>query len=114
MDSKLKTETVIASDVEIIGNLKAGGSVQLHGKLQGDLDCGGDVTIGASAEIKGNLVCNSASIAGAANGNITARDRVQLLASARVYGDLKAKRLTVEEGVTYVGRSEVSATPPAI
>jgi cytoskeletal protein CcmA (bactofilin family) len=111
MDNKSTAETVIASDVDITGNIKAGGSVHLHGKLQGDLDCAGDVVIGASADIKGNLVCSSASISGSVNGNITARDRIQLHGNARVHGDLKAKRLTVEESVTYVGRSEVSATP---
>ncbi len=113
MESKSTTETVIASDVEITGNIKAKSPVQLHGKLTGDLDCESDVTIGSQAAIKGNLTCNSSSVAGSANGNITARDRIQLLATAKVHGDIKAKRLVVEEGVTYVGRSEVSATPPA-
>lgn len=110
MEPKSTAESIIASDVEIVGNIKAGGPVQLHGKLQGDLDCSGDVTVGSSAEIKGHTTCASASVAGSAHGNITARERIQLLATARVHGDIKAKRLTVEEGVTLVGRSDVGAS----
>ena len=47
------------------------------------------------------------------NGNITAKDRIEMKSSARVTGDIKSKRLAVEDGVTFIGRSEVnpSASP---
>ncbi len=121
MDSSSKTpETIISSEVEIIGTIKTTGSVQMDGKLEGDLHSEGDTTIGKSAEVKGNLNVNSVSISGSITGTVTAKDRIQMLATARVQGDIKAKRLTVEDGVTFVGRSEVnpsgqpiSASPPA-
>lgn len=108
MDSSKTPETIISSEVEIIGTVKTSGSVQMDGKLEGDLHSEGDTTIGKSAEVKGNLNVNSISISGAITGNITAKDRIQMLATARVQGDIKAKRLTVEDGVTFVGRSEVN------
>ncbi len=110
MESNSASETIIASEVEIVGTVKTSGSVQFNGKLEGDLQSEGDVTIGKSAEMKGSLDVNSISIAGTINGNITAKDRIEMLASARVHGDIKAKRLTVEDGVTFVGRSEVNPT----
>jgi hypothetical protein len=42
------------------------------------------------------------------NGNIIARDRIEMKSSARVMGDIKSKRLSVEDGVTFVGKSEVN------
>jgi cytoskeletal protein CcmA (bactofilin family) len=108
MESNSASETIIAAEVEIVGTIKTSGSVQFNGKLEGDLHSEGDATVGKSAQVKGNLNVHSISIAGAINGNITAKDRIQMLATARVHGDIKAKRLTVEDGVTFVGRSEVN------
>ena len=45
---------------------------------------------------------------GQTQGNITAKDRIEMKSSGRVTGDIRAKRLSVEDGVTFVGRSEVN------
>lgn len=103
-------QTVIAADAEIIGTVKSSGTVRIDGKLDGELHCEKDAVVGKSATVKGNLNVNSAVVEGTVNGNIVARDRVELKASAKLSGDLKAKRLVVEDGVTFVGRSEVSAS----
>jgi cytoskeletal protein CcmA (bactofilin family) len=44
------------------------------------------------------------------NGNITAKDRIEMKSTARVTGDIRAKRLSVEDGVTFIGRSEVNSS----
>lgn len=113
METTNTTQTVIASDVEIIGTIKTSGSIQINGKLEGDLQCEGDATIGKDAQIKGNLSVNSVVMAGAITGNMTAKDRIQMQASAKVHGDIKAKRLSVEDGVTFVGHSEVNPSASA-
>ena len=45
---------------------------------------------------------------GQLNGNINAKDRIEMKSTARVMGDIRAKRLHVEDGVTFVGKSEVN------
>ncbi len=102
------SETIFASEVEINGTIKTSGPVTFNGKLDGDLDSGGDVTIGKTARIKGHLNVESVSVAGEVAGNISAKERVEMLASAKVTGDVRAKRLKVEEGVSFVGRSDVN------
>ena|SRR5919198_742633 len=103
-----KTQSVISNEVEITGTIRSSGSLQIDGKLEGELHCGGDAVIGKSANIKGNLAVSSATIEGTIHGNITAKDRIEMKSSARVTGDIKAKRLSVEDGVTFIGRSEVN------
>ena len=82
--------------------------MRIDGKLDGELNCNGDAVVGKSATIKGNLSVNSISIEGAINGNVVAKDRIEMKSSARVTGDIKAKRLSVEDGVTFIGKSEVN------
>ncbi len=108
MDNNSNPQSVIATDVEIKGTIRSSGAVRIDGKLDGEMHCSGDAVIGKEAKIKGNLSVNSVSVEGAVNGNITAKDRIELKSTARVAGDIKAKRLTVEDGVTFVGRSEVN------
>ncbi|MBP7829572.1 MAG: polymer-forming cytoskeletal protein [Kiritimatiellae bacterium] len=106
-------QSIIAAEAEITGTIKTSGSIRIDGKLDGELNCGGDAVIGKSATIKGNLTVNAVSIAGAITGNVTARDRIEMKSSARVMGDIKAKRLAVEDGVTFVGKSEVNPSGSA-
>ncbi len=101
-------QSVIGPDVEISGNIKSESDIQLHGKLNGDLTCGGLADIGTSSVVKGNVQTETISLAGQLHGNIHAKDKIALKAAARLHGDIRAKRLTVEEGVTFVGKVEVN------
>jgi cytoskeletal protein CcmA (bactofilin family) len=104
-------KTVIAEDIEITGSLKGGTNIRLDGKLSGDLTAAGDVTLGHTGNIQGNLVVGSVSVLGRIQGNIQAEDRVELRGTAKLNGDLKAKRLVVEDGCTFVGHCEVTPAP---
>ena len=52
-------------------------------------------------------------IMGHVTGNVTARDRIELKSTTRLNGDIRAKRLTVEDGVTFIGKSEVNPSGAA-
>lgn len=108
MEGAQTAKTVIGVDVEIVGTIRSSGSIEINGKLSGDLSCTGNAIIGEKASIKGNLNVDSITASGQVNGNITAKDRIELKSTARINGDIRAKRLSVEDGVTLVGKSEVN------
>jgi cytoskeletal protein CcmA (bactofilin family) len=112
MNETSATQTIIAEDIDINGSIKSGSSIQFDGKLNGDLTCAANAVIGANAVVKGNISAESAIIKGQVNGNINARDRIELKSTAKLNGDIRAKRLTVEDGVTFVGKSEVNPSGP--
>ncbi len=108
MANEPNSQSLIAADVQITGTIKSNGSVRIDGKLEGDLICASDAIIGKSAVIKGNITVNTVTIEGTINGNITAKDKIDMKSTAKVNGDIAAKRLAVEDGVTFIGRSEVN------
>jgi cytoskeletal protein CcmA (bactofilin family) len=108
MDGKSEIKTVIAEDVEVTGTIKCTSDIQIDGKLNGDLACSGNAVIGPSAVIKGTVAVDSISVRGQVHGNVTAKDRIELKSTAKINGDIKSKRLTVEDGVTFVGKAEVT------
>ena len=108
MSNEQTSQSIIAADVEITGTIKTASAIRIDGKLDGELNCAADAVIGKKAVIKGNLSVNSVIVEGNVQGNITAKDKIDMKASAKVNGDISSKRLAVEDGVTFIGRSEVN------
>jgi cytoskeletal protein CcmA (bactofilin family) len=113
MSTGQDAQSVITAEMEITGTVKSSGAVRIDGKLDGDLNCSADAVIGKSATIKGNLSVNSVTVEGTIQGNIAAKDKIEMKSTARVTGDISAKRLAVEDGVTFVGKSEVNPAKSA-
>jgi cytoskeletal protein CcmA (bactofilin family) len=111
------TKNIISSDVEIKGNLKFTGELTLEGKLEGEVSADGTLHLGESGVVTGNINATTVNLRGKVNGNVTAKEKVDIKAKAEVFGDIRAARLAIEEGVTIVGRTEVNPnkvtpTPP--
>ena len=111
------SKNVLNSDVEIKGNLKFAGELTFDGKLDGEIATEGVLTLGDNAVINGNISAQSVVVRGKINGNVTAREKIDLKAKTEMFGDVRAAKLVIEEGVTFVGKSEVNPnkvppTPP--
>ncbi len=111
------TKNVLNSDVEIKGNLKFAGELTFDGKLEGEIQTEGVLNLGDSANVTGNISAQSVIVRGKVNGNIVAKDKIEIKAKTELFGDIRATKLVVEEGVTFVGRTEVNPnkvapTPP--
>jgi cytoskeletal protein CcmA (bactofilin family) len=112
------SKNVLNPDVEIKGTLKFSGELTFDGKLDGDITSDGTLLLGDNAVIKGNLNVNSVTVRGKVNGNVVAKEKIELKSKTELFGDIRAPRLVIEEGVTFVGKSEVNPnkvtpTPPA-
>ena len=101
-------KNVLNSDVEIKGNLKFSGELTFEGKLDGEINTEGTLNLGDTAVVNGNINVNSIVVRGKVNGNVTAKDRVEIKSKAELFGDVRATKLVIEEGVTFVGKTEVN------
>ena len=99
---------ILSADVEIKGSIKFTNDLTIDGKVEGEITSQGTLTVGENAEIRGEIKTKSATVHGRVTGNITVEERCELKARAILHGDLKAARLVIEEGATFVGKSEVS------
>jgi cytoskeletal protein CcmA (bactofilin family) len=112
------SKNVLNSDVEIKGTLKFAGELTFDGKLEGDITSDGTLNLSDNAVIKGNLDVSSVVLRGKINGNVTAKEKIEIKAKTELFGDIRSPKLVIEEGVTFVGKSEVNpnkvspSTPP--
>lgn len=102
------TKNILSSDVEIKGSIKFQNELMIDGKIEGEIVSTGILTVGENAEIRGEIKTKSVTVYGKVHGNITVDERCELKTRAVLMGDLKAARLTIEEGATFVGKSEVT------
>jgi cytoskeletal protein CcmA (bactofilin family) len=109
MDNMNNTsKNVLGSDVEIKGNIKFTGELAFDGKLDGEIHTDGILHLGDSAVINGNISAQSVIVRGKINGNITAKEKIEIKGKTELFGDIRAAKLAVEEGVTFVGKTEVN------
>lgn len=76
----------------------------MGGHVEGSVICDGVLTVEESAVITGDLNGVVVLFNGRIDGNLRASDLLRLSPTARVYGDLAAKRLIVEDGARIEGR----------
>jgi cytoskeletal protein CcmA (bactofilin family) len=118
MDTTANTsKNALSSDVEVKGTLKFSGELTFDGKLDGEINSEGSLILGEKAVIKGNINVNSVVLRGKINGNVTAKEKIDIKAKTELFGDIRSAKLVIEEGVTFVGKTEVNPnkvtpTPP--
>ncbi|MEM8955338.1 MAG: polymer-forming cytoskeletal protein [Verrucomicrobiota bacterium] len=101
------SKNILSSDVEIRGNLKFSNDLIIDGKIEGEVNSDGNLTVGENASIKGEIKTKSVTVFGKVEGNITVADRAELKSQAELVGDIKAGTLSIEEGATFLGSSTV-------
>jgi cytoskeletal protein CcmA (bactofilin family) len=99
---------VFKSDVGIKGTITFQAELFFDGKLEGEITSPGALTIGSNAQISGEIRTGSVSLLGKTEGNITAEDCCELKSGSELIGDLHARRLIIEDGASFIGRSEVT------
>ena len=99
--------TVIGPDAQFKGELTFQGGVRIDGQFDGSITTSGKVFVSKSGLLKAEVKAASCALEGKLEGNLTAQDRVELRATGQMIGDLKATKLLVVEGATFIGHCEV-------
>ena len=97
----------LAHGVDIQGVMRFTNDLVIDGKIEGEITGDGVLTVGSNADVRGEIKTRSVIIHGLVHGNVTVEDRCELKGRAQLNGDLKAARLIMDEGATYVGKMEV-------
>jgi cytoskeletal protein CcmA (bactofilin family) len=102
------SKNILSSDVELRGTLKFSGELTFDGKIEGDILSEGSLSLGDNAVVKGNIAVNSVVLRGKITGNVSAKEKIDIKTRTELFGDIRASRLVMEEGVTFVGQTEVN------
>ncbi len=98
---------------EIEGKYTFSGTVMLNGKFSGEVATTDTLIVGERGVINATVRAGTVVIHGELVGNVEAAERIELKGSARVFGDLEAPVMVVEEGVLFEGHCRMTKTKPA-
>jgi len=105
-------KTIIGEQVSIEGRIKGGEDLVIEGTVEGSIDlekC--HLTVGPKGEVKAEIQAGNVTISGRVTGNIIAQDKVEITKEANFNGDIKAKRISVEDGAYLKAVIEVEREP---
>ena len=87
----------------VTGQLTFHGSAKIDGNVEGEILCHGMLTVGREAEVRAKISGEVVIIRGRVEGDVTAKEKVELQSPARLFGNIDAPRLIVTEGVVFDG-----------
>jgi cytoskeletal protein CcmA (bactofilin family) len=102
--------TIIGPNSRINGDFETGGFTRVDGSVQGNLTARGRVVIGEKARIRGNVSGTSVTIGGVVCGSVIASERLIILSTALVLGDIVTWRIQADEGCLIHGKVAVCPT----
>jgi len=104
--------TFFGPDVIVDGTISGRESVVIEGTVRGKIQLASDLRIGTSARVEATVHASSVMVEGRLTGDVSADDRVELVASAVVDGNLKAPKIIVAEGAKFRGSVDMGSTKP--
>jgi cytoskeletal protein CcmA (bactofilin family) len=103
-----KAPACVSQGIRIKGELTGSEDLFIDGTVDGKVTLtNSTLTVGPNAMVKADIVARELVVRGRAEGKFTASERVQIWHTARVEGDIKSERVSIEEGAQVQGKLEV-------
>lgn len=97
---------------EFSGKLILNGSIRLEGVFKGEIVGGGILTIGEGARIEATITVGHLIIHGDVEGNLEAKERLEICSTGKVQGNIRTPLLVIQEGALFVGDCQMGAKAP--
>ena len=117
-------ETIIGPNTSFDGHLKSDGSVRIDGVCGGGvIETVGNVVVSPDAKVAADIVARNVSVSGAVTGKIKTSNRLEILSTGRVWGDVEVGSFLLDEDGYFRGElvmkeepevpPQLAKTPPA-
>lgn len=104
--------TFFGPNITIDGTVTGSEPVVVEGSIHGKINLTSDLRVGTKARIEATVHARNVTVEGKLTGDISADDRVELVASATVDGNIKAPKIIVAEGAKFRGNVDMGSKVP--
>lgn len=102
-DDMSKAINILSDGTQIKGNISSQGDIRIDGNMVGNLSAKGKVVIGDNGKIEGQVEAANVEVAGLIKGKVMVSELLNMKGSARIEGDIVARKLAVEPGAIFTG-----------
>jgi cytoskeletal protein CcmA (bactofilin family) len=104
--------SIIGEGTRFKGEFDLNGLLRIDGDFTGTIRTTGKVLVGRNGRAECTLHAGTVVIGGVVRGEIFSTEKVIILSTGLVLGNITTPRLIVEEGVIFNGTCRVTAAPP--
>jgi len=102
-----KEITFLGKNTEFEGKLRFEGALRIDGYYKGEITSDGNLVVGEDALVEGDMHVSYVVVSGEVHGNIVADQRADLRAPAKVFGNILAPAVVIDEGVIFEGHTRM-------
>ncbi|WP_420636746.1 bactofilin family protein [Candidatus Palauibacter sp.] len=105
--------SVIAPGMTVLGDIRCEGTVRVEGKVEGSVQASKSVVVGKKGQVVGDIETQDVVVAGSVQGTVMGASRVELQETCHIDGDIRSRRIKLDEGGQIDGRFHMSKADPA-
>jgi cytoskeletal protein CcmA (bactofilin family) len=90
--------SIIGPGMTVNGDCQTEGTLRIEGTVTGTVRAGKAVVVGKDGHVTGDIVTQDAIIGGRIDGSVTAESRLELQATCEIEGEIRARRIKLDEG----------------
>jgi len=99
------------AEVELEGQMKFRGAVNIEGRFKGEIAAKGTLIVGDKAELEAEVHVSNVIVMGAVRGNIKADKKIEIQAPGRVVGNIQAPIIEIHPGAVLQGKCLTKTVP---
>jgi cytoskeletal protein CcmA (bactofilin family) len=99
--------SLLSKKVNIVGDIQGNEDIHLEGRFKGTIKISGNIFIGQTGVVEADVEADNIIIQGKINGNVVARQQLQIQSLGQLIGDCSAQSIDIKEGAVFEGRSNM-------
>ncbi|HEY9593741.1 MAG TPA: polymer-forming cytoskeletal protein [Spirochaetia bacterium] len=109
-----RISTTLGKETAFNGVMRFKDSLKIDGVFSGEIVSSGFLYVEQGASVTADIKVGSVVIGGTIKGNIEATEKLEMLATGKVYGNIRTAKLKIADGVVFEGKCEMIRNPQAI
>jgi len=106
--------TTLGRETDFNGVMRFKDSLKIDGAFSGEIVSSGFLYVEQGATITANIRVGSVVVGGTVKGNIEATEKLEMLTTGKVFGNIRTAKLKIADGVVFEGKCEMIKNPQAI
>ena len=107
MNNQTNSQTIIAEDVQIDGDIILSGNITIYGEVRGTVSTDGAIHLAKNGKIFGDVKSSSIQMNGYIEGDMFIDGTAELLSNCELVGNLQYRVLNIQDGAQFSGRCEI-------
>ncbi|MCQ4925602.1 polymer-forming cytoskeletal protein [Tissierella carlieri] len=100
-------DSLIGENIKITGKIEGKGNLRVDGFIEGDINYEGNIVVGETGKVYGNIKANDISLAGTIHGNVDSKTKLVILPTGTLIGDIQVSSFVVHENAKFDGNCKM-------